>query len=64
MVLAALSFPMESCNRKGAICPGSGRTSPGDLSPFNSDGTPKKKGGRHGSNGLVQKKDHKRLHKR
>jgi hypothetical protein len=56
-------FVLSSCNRKG-VCPGTGQVSESQVSPFDPNGDPKKRRGKYDSNGLIQKKENKRLHKK
>lgn len=54
----------SSCKSTGAVCPGSGQSKAADFSPFNSNGTPKGRKDKKADNGIVQKKQPKRLNKR
>ena len=63
VILAVLivSSLLSGCN-KSYPCPGAGQMSAGDISQFDESGSPKsKRSKRGGDNGLVNKKQPKRL---
>lgn len=59
-----IAFAQISCKNTKAVCPGAGQSSAADFSPFNKDGEPKSGKKKKEDNGLVQKKQPKKLNKK
>ena len=53
-----------SCKNSKAVCPGAGQSSAADFNPFNSDGEPKSGRKKKTDNGLINKKQPKKLNKK
>lgn len=63
-LLLLISLGQVACKNTGAVCPGTGQSKAADFSPFNDDGEPKSGKKKKGENGLVKKKQPKKLNKK